>query len=167
MSKADSALSMKIQGMRELHGQLKELGALAGVKVLAKDARKAMLPVVERARAKVPVDTGITRDNIKVRVQKPKKGNAVVIVGVTVAKTKESRQSKHKKTRPQSHTSPDWRWHFIELGTATQPAKPFIRPAFNVDGTVVTLKSELNKDIKRLISKRAKARKAAKRGAGK
>lgn len=166
-SNADGLLSAKLHGLRELQGQLKELGAVAGVKVLARDARKAMKPTLERARAKVPVDTGLTRDNLQIRVQKPKKGNAVVIAGLAVAKTKESRQSKHKKTRPQSHTSPHWRWHFIELGTATQPARPFIRPAFSVEGTVVTLKAELGKEIRRIVKRRAALRKAAKRGAGK
>lgn len=166
MSKSVSALSMKLVGMRDLHEQLKELGAVAGVKVLAKDARMAMKPVLERAQQLVPVDTGLTRDHLRIRVQKPKTGNAVVIAGVTVVKAKTVATGRKRKPHLQS---PEWRWHFIEFGTETQPARPFLRPAFaaNNGNMVAIMKAQLAKDIKRITSKRAKRRKTSRKRAAK
>jgi HK97 gp10 family phage protein len=89
-----------------------------------------------------------------------------VNVGLRVKKSKDKRTSKHKTTsgKPRDATSPHWRWHFIEGGTSTQPARPFLRPALdaNAQTVVANLGSELRKVIDSVLKKRKKAAKAGK-----
>ena len=49
-------------------------------------------------------------------------------------------------------------WHFLELGTAKQPAQPYLRPAFEAQkqAAVDRFAEVLDKDIKRLEKKVAK-----------
>jgi HK97 gp10 family phage protein len=144
-------------GLRELERQLVALGANEGRKVLTRAARKAFRPVLEAAIAKVPVDTGLTRDNIKIRVEKPKGGEAVVKVGLRIVRAKGGRE----RADGTKATSPHWRWHFIEGGVPAHgiAARPFLRPALdaNAEAVVGTLREQLGKEIDRVLKKRAKA----------
>jgi HK97 gp10 family phage protein len=149
------------EGLKDLEKELVALGANEGRKTLTRAARKAFTPVLEAAQANAPVDTGLLRDNIKVVAQKPKDGDGVVIVGLRIAKAKEVRLSKHGITKDGTHrlsTSPHWRWRFKELGTSTQTAQPFMRPALdaNAETVVGNLRGELRKTIDRVLKKRAK-----------
>lgn len=145
-------ISLEVQGMRHLHADLNALGTELAAKLLASAARKAFKPVLETAQALAPVDTGTLRDNIKIRVVKPKTGDSVVVVGLRIAKVKNA---------PNNAGSPDWRWHFVELGTKHIAAQPFLRPALeqNAAGVVAALKVELRKKIDRAVKRRAKAAK--------
>lgn len=147
------------KGLKDLEEELVALGANEGRKVLTRAARKAFAPVLEAARAAAPVDTGLLRDNIVIRTQKPKDGANVVNVGLWVKKSKEQRQSKYRSPeaqRPPSYQSAHWRWHFIEGGTSTQAARPFLRPALdaNAEKVVGELRGELRKAIDRVLKKR-------------
>jgi HK97 gp10 family phage protein len=155
------------EGLRALQDELVALGANEGRRTLQRAARKAFAPVLAAALAKAPVDSGLTKDNLRIATQKPQGGDSVVLVGLKVAKSKEKRTSKHGKGKaPKQATSPHWRWHFIEGGTASQPARPFLRPALdaNAEAVVADLRTQLRKEIDRVVRKRAKA---AKKGAGK
>jgi HK97 gp10 family phage protein len=149
-------VTVSVRGLRDLQAQLTELGAEVAQKTLAKAARKAFLPVLEAAVAKVPVDTGLTRDNIKIMVSKPRQGDSVVVVGLRIAKAPPRQRADGSVA-----SSPDWRWHFIELGTKSVPARPFLRPALdqNADQVVSGLKVELEKAIAQVLRKRAGAAK--------
>lgn len=169
--------SMQVEGLRELEAQLKEIGALASVKIVGKDARKAMKPILEQIRARAPVDTGLTRDSLALKTVKPRNGSQSLHVGVVVRvgkgggrgdkkKALEGKKGEARKTAQKEwiRRSAHWRWHFTEKGTSTQPARPFIRPAFdqNASGAVITFRDELRKDFKRLARKHARdAKKAA------
>lgn len=149
-------------GLKGLEEELVALGANEGRKVLRRAARKAFQPVLESAREKAPVDTGLLRENIVIVTQAPKEGDGVVRVGLRVRKSKETRLSKHgvsKDGTQRMATSPHWRWHFIEGGTSHSAARPFLRPALdaNADKVVGELRGELRKAIDRVLKKRAKA----------
>jgi HK97 gp10 family phage protein len=150
-------VSVEVRGLKDLQQQLLELGAELAQKTLAKAARKAFLPVLNAAIAKVPVDTGLTRDNIKITVAKPKKGDSVVVVGLRIAKAAPRQRADGSMAK-----SPDFRWHFIELGVAAHgiAARPFLRPALdeNADQVVSSLKEELEKAISQALKKRAGGR---------
>lgn len=150
------------QGLKDLESELVALGANEGRKVLTRAARKAFAPVLEAARAAAPVDSGLTRDNLAIATQKPKDGESVVNVGLRVGRSKGTRIRKDGKKA----TSPHWRWHFIEGGTSSLAARPFLRPALdaNAESVVGNLRGELRKVIDRVLKKRAKA---AKKGAAK
>lgn len=140
------------EGLKDLEKQLVALGANEGRKVLTRAARNAFAPVLEAAKQNAPVDTGLLRDNIVIVTQKPKEGDGVVLVGLRVKKSKETRQSKTGKARKPGYQSPHWRWHFAEL------KHPFMRPALdaNADTVVGNLRGELAKAIARVLKKRAK-----------
>lgn len=139
---------MKIRGLEELHGKLNELGdELAQQKKLRSVARRAFKPVLDSAKAKVPVDTGILRDSIAIAGASPKE--TVAAVGLVVRKL-------FKSGDPRFDAS--WRWHFIELGTRFKAARPFMRPALDSNSQVVlaNVKDLLQKAIKNVIRKRAR-----------
>jgi HK97 gp10 family phage protein len=150
-----------------LHDELVALGANEARKTLTRAARKAFAPVLEAARANAPVDSGLTRDNIVIATQKAQEdGDGVVTVGLRIRKSKETRLSKHAVSKGGTHrmaTSPHWRWHFIEGGTSSQSARPFLRPALDANaGTVLAvLGSELRKAIDRVLKNRARAAKGS------
>lgn len=151
------------QGLKGLEAELVALGANEGRKTLTTAARKAFAPVLEAAQANAPVDSGLLRGHIRIATQKPKDGESVVNVGLRVAKAK---TGKPDSTRPLEYQSPHWRWHFIEGGTSTQAARPFLRPALdaNAEAVVGNLRGELRKAIDRVLKRRAKAAaKAAKK----
>jgi HK97 gp10 family phage protein len=143
------------EGLKDLEKDLVALGANEGRKTLTRAARKAFTPVLEAAQANAPADTGLLRDNIKIVAQKPKDGDGVVTVGLRIAKAKTGAPD---STRPLNYQSPHWRWHFIEGGTSTQPARPFLRPALdaNAEKVVGDLRGELRTAIDRVLKKRAK-----------
>ena len=152
------------EGLKDLEKELVALGANEGRKVLTRAARKAFKPVQEAAKENIAavgaVDTGLTRDNVVIVTQKPKEGDSVVNVGLRIRRSKELRPSKHRspgyQRKDPSHASGHWRWHFIEGGTSTQPARPFLRPALdaNADKVVSNLKGELGKAIAAVLKRR-------------
>lgn len=149
-------------GLKDLEKELVALGANEGRKVLTRAARKAFAPVLEAAKANAPVDTGLLRDNIVIATEKPKDGESVVNVGLRVKKSKEKRTSKYRSPNAQrsaAYQSPHWRWHFIEGGTSSHPARPFLRPALdaNADKVLANLNAELRKAIDSVLKKRKKA----------
>ena len=146
-------VSLKVLGLRELHEQLEQLGAELAAKVLARAARKAFLPVLTAAQALAPVDTGLLRDHIRIRVVRPESGDSVVTVGLRVAAAPGAKKHGRKTA------SPHWRWHFVELGTSEMAARPFLRPALdqNAQAVVDLLREELARGIKRALKARARA----------
>ncbi len=144
---------MKVEGLRELHDQLEGLGAAMAAKVLAVAARKAFAPVLEDARNRAPVDTGLLRDGIRIRVQRPKAGDAVIRVGLRIMPAKGAKKLGRRTA------SPHWRWHFVEIGTSKMGAQPFLRPALdsNAAAVVAALKTELAAGIRRALRRKVRA----------
>ena len=164
-------ISVQLKGMRELHDQLKNLRDQAlAAKMLAAAARKAFKPVLEDARAHVPVDTGLLRDSIRLTVKRPQKGDTNVVVGLRVAVgrgggAKDLRKLEKGSTERQLawRKSAHWRWHFVELGTSKMAARPSFQPALFKNRAVVLdlFKQELAKAIQRTLRRQAKAKAAA------
>jgi HK97 gp10 family phage protein len=148
------------EGLRDIEKELVALGANEGRKTLTRAARKAFAPVLEAAQANAPVDTGLLKEHIVIATQKPKDGDSVVNVGLRVEKAKAGAPG---STRSLDYQSPHWRWHFIEGGTSTQAARPFLRPALdaNAETVVGNLRGELRKAIDRVLKRRAEAAKKA------
>lgn len=167
-------LKLEVQGLKELQDQLLELGAAVRArKALVRAARRALEPVLLNAQMRVPVDSGLLRDSLKLVVQRPKGGNAVLVAGIKVAVGKgggkkdrrealkglggpfskrEGRAAKRKVNRQSAH----WRWHFVEVGTSSQPARPFLRPVFDAAAPwmIEAVKLELAKEIQKVLRKR-------------
>jgi len=139
---------MRVDGLEAAKARLLELrDAALTAKVLSQAARKAFKPVIEAARQKVPVDTGLLRDSIRVTAKQPKRGDTSIVVGLRIAAGGGGGKRE----------SAAWRWHFVELGTAKLPARPFLRPALdrNHQAVLELFKVELQKSIAKALKKRA------------
>lgn len=158
----------ELHGLRELQDQLRSLGDAVAVKVLAKAARLAFMPVIDAAKAMAPIRRGVLRDSIKVAVKKRAGGqDGVVVVGLRIAPApvrigdhelsgKERRALKASRVgRKILAAQPARRWHFAEFGTVHQAAHPFIRPAWdqNVGPMLDLLKVEIAKEIQRYVAR--------------
>ena len=141
-------MSFKVEGLRELKGQLEALGYELAQKATAQAIRKAFRPVLDAAQARVPVDTGILRESIK---QAVKKLPDSVVTGLRIAPIKGA-QKLGRRT-----LSAHWRWHFVEKGTVKMAAKPFLRPALDANAQAVLriLTEELAKAVKRAAKRKA------------
>jgi HK97 gp10 family phage protein len=133
-------LEMEVHGFKELYEKLEQLPERLAAKVLAKAARKAFKPVLADARGMVPQDTGALRDALRITVRKGR-GNEPIRVGLRIGAAKGGNAD--------AALPPARRWHFVELGTATQAPHPFLRPALdrNKQAIVETLKTEIAKHL--------------------
>lgn len=108
-------MSIKIEGAKELEKTLLGLEPKLGKKIIRQAMKKAAKPIHAAARQMAPVVTGALRKSIKIRVMKRKKHRYGVVIG-TAAKW---------------FTGETFYGAFAEFGTKKQPAKPFLRPAFD------------------------------------
>jgi HK97 gp10 family phage protein len=119
--------------------KLKTLGRTLARKALGKALRAAMAPVEKTAEALAPVDTGRTRKAVKLRLQRrARDGSQAAVVGISrppkYARKKKnagllSKLKGRKVTR--AFKNHPYYFAFNELGTANQPARPFLRPALD------------------------------------
>jgi len=149
-------MTVKIRGMDKLLEQLDQLKAQLAVKALAAGARAAFKPVLDAAKRLAPRDTGELADSIKLRIEKPNEGDAVIKVGLMIGKSTKVRQARAAAAafgESQGKKVPAARrWHFIELGTSHQAAHPFLRPALeqNQDEVLRILSDEIRKQIRKV-----------------
>lgn len=153
--------SIEVQGLDELERKLELLDNKLAGKALHSALGFALTPVVKEAKAgaakaaephtmtypngkTVNVEPGLLKTAIRKR-RVPKKemigefANGAAM-GVYIG----------KGTKQKAY--PNY-WHFIEYGTPTLPAAPFIRPAFdnNVDLMLERFANKLNKNIDKYL----------------
>lgn len=162
--------SIKVQGLDQLLKNLEQLpqelvsknGGLVRTALF-----KATKRVRERARATAPRDTGnLSRNVIAVRDKEPRANGASERYVVTVRKKRWTKQAKERATRLQSgkidyrRSGDAYYWRWVEFGTATQRAQPFLRPAFEgeKEQAVADFKDSLSGGIRRVVSKMSKGR---------
>lgn len=105
-----TSVSMTLTGGDVLGRNLKKLSGAALYATQKKALRLAAEPVVKRAQALCPVDTGELRDSIKLE--------SVTKDWATIVATAE-------------HAP------YVEYGTSRMPAQPFLRPAVDTSESVV------------------------------
>lgn len=140
--------TFKVEGFKELEAALRRLPEDIAGKVLRQALRKSVQTMAEEARAKAPRSDrpgprGHMADSIAVRNLKGVEGDADIEVHLSIG--------------------PDTNHFyglFAEFGTVHQPARPFMRPAFdeNAEKTLTQLSNELGKGIERAARKLAKSR---------
>lgn len=97
----------QITGWKALQRQLQSLENKSQKKVMRKALRGGGKVVLQQARRDVPVETGQLKKNTKLSVT-VKKGEASASIGFT---------------------EEGYYGRFVEQGTSSQPAQPFLRPA--------------------------------------
>ncbi len=152
---------IKVSGLRELDRALAELPKATGKNVLRRVGRKALKPMIEDARAKVPVASGKLRDSLQVATKLSKR-----------------QQSMHRKMFRDDKASVEVfagaaalpHAHLVEFGTGPRytkdgrytgqmPPQPFMRPAWDankgriLDDIAKDLGDEITKAAKRLAKK--------------
>lgn len=167
-------VNMRFEGGKELAEQLKELGEEMREKVIARAMRKAFKPVLEQARATVPVDTGLLRDSLKLATVKPKNAGGMLAVGIVVvtgkggsrkdiakaAEAASGRKAKKKARKEAGRKSAHWRWRWVEKGTPKMKATPFLRPALdgNASNVLEAFRADLERAVKRALRRKARGR---------
>jgi HK97 gp10 family phage protein len=106
-----------VTGIRSIDRKLRRLEAKVQRKIVRKAIKNALKPVLDEVKANAPVETGETRDNIKIRAGKSRRG--VVRQEVRVG----------DKQIPEGFAAA-----FTEFGTSEVPAHPFMGPAFDDEG---------------------------------
>lgn len=152
-------MKLSVKGLETIKAQLAELDAELQPKVMRAATRAAFKRVLDAAKGKVPVDSGELREALALGTAKTKGGGLAVgiVVLATSTRAKQARLAAAAFGEAQSAALPPARrWHFVELGTARQPPKPFLRPAADEEaqGVVQALSEEVAKKVKRALKKK-------------
>lgn len=147
---------MKVQGLKGLQKQLKQLGKETQPKVLRSAVRAAFKPVLEAAKAKVPVDSGELQAGIALATAKTKTGVAAgLLISSKTTALKQARVAAAAFGEAQLDGAPGRRWHLTELGTKHSPPQPFLRPAIDENaqtvlaGFIATLKKKIQQALRK------------------
>lgn len=132
----------KIDGLAALDQALAQLPQKIRGRPLRAAVSAGARVVQKEARARVPVETGLVRDRIRVMGMKQAQSNARAESVVGVRRSSKSKKTKDKATDP-------FYWRFIEFGTKFKPARSFLRAAFEAkrDEAVAVIKERLAKRI--------------------
>lgn len=150
-------MANEITGLDGVQARLRILGNTRKAKNAATRASRKAMSVVRKAavqNAKALDDKGTTNKiwkNIAVQATKTRGTDTVLMkVGVKGGAKKRAQSGK-----PNSGGD-TWYWRFDEFGTATQSARPFLRPALNSnlnqvqDEFAVLFEAEIEKEIAKL-----------------
>lgn len=151
---------LNVRGLKEVQKQLEQVAAETQAKVLRGAMRDAMQPVLEDAKARVPRDTGATAEGLVLGSAKVN-GSSAIAVGIQIvnnsARQKQTNMAAAAFGEAQSKSlPPSRRWHFIELGTAHQAARPFLRPALirHAAGVVARLAHAVSERVRKALKKK-------------
>lgn len=133
---ADDWGQVRLNGMAELKRTLNALTVRLERNVLLGALRAAAQVIRKDAQSRAPLlkaahpyrKPGVVRKNITVR--RSKKNKLGVYVGVKGIGAKQLREFKAAGGKSAQNPDDPWYWIFQEFGTATSPANPFLRPAF-------------------------------------
>ncbi len=162
--------SIAAPGLKELQKELKKLPDEISVKFVKQAMTKAVKPIVTRATAAAPVDTGRLQMlvGVSARIVKGIKGRqdrVDVRVGPLVSSKRQIANKLKKKAEGKIQgtvlTSGAWYGHFVEYGTTSQPAQPFLRPAFDAgkEEFIATFTAEVREKLDRYYAKLPNTRK--------
>lgn len=139
MSDFDSG-KMGFEGGKELEKALLEIDTKLRNKIGRKSVREAIKPLAAKIKAAAPVASGVLKKGI---VIKTKKRSGTITASVVAT-------DKYWKNPPKKGSEKKLFYAgFYEFGTNHQPARPFMRPAFDSsrESMLSGLSRELNKGI--------------------
>lgn len=126
---------IKIEGLKEIEAALAELGDTKAMRAAIRKAlRDAGNPMMELARALVPVDQGDLKRSIKMRTRNRVKEGVGVSIGID--RNEQPAEYRNRKRGKGAYRDPGVAGvgPITEFGRPGQGAKPFMRPAFHAEG---------------------------------
>ncbi|UVI39247.1 HK97-gp10 family putative phage morphogenesis protein [Qipengyuania spongiae] len=142
------AETTKIEGFRELDAALAKLGKHTTEKALLRRiAKKALTPMLERAKALAPDDDGQLKDSI--------------VMGSRLTRAARAQDGKTPRAGIRTFVGTASRYGFLqEYGRADAPAQPFMRPAWDTQGpkALEIVKRDLGDEIEKTAARLAKRR---------
>ena len=137
------AEQIRVHGLKELGRKLEKLPNDMARKALQKGVNAGADVTKREARARVPVDTGYIKSQIRRRAANKRLGKLARAAAVGVLTDEKAgglqlgTARKNRKRRNGVSTgltgfanSDAYYWRFLEFGTSKMSARPFIRPAF-------------------------------------
>lgn len=155
-------VSFKLEGIGSVHAAFEELANEIGdkkatSKILVPAVREAMKPVLAKARADAPVDTGGLRRSLQVEARRPnRKDKRSKYIASTDTVVSLVTTAPGKKLAKMGIAS-DARAIAQEFGTARNPAQPYLRTALESQSTSVV--NDLAKILARRINQYNKVKK--------
>ena len=114
-------MKVTFSGGRELERALRELGSLRRVKsALTRSGKRALQPIAEATRQRVPRDTGQLATGVEVRQLTRRQGGSADAVTLGVVFTGPHRTLAHP-----------YEFGFTKRNGQPYPARPFLRPAWD------------------------------------
>jgi len=129
---------INVLGLKEIKSTLDKLPARLGEKVVRAALRAGAQVMRKDAQSRAPVlkkpkygrKPGTVKKAITIkRSKRDKYGVFLTVQGLSAKKIKAFKGGSATKDAAYNPDDP-WYWHFLEFGTANQPAHPFLRPAF-------------------------------------
>lgn len=135
---------IRISGLGDLAGDFERLTRAAQRRVLRQAAMAGARIGRDAAKALAPVDEGVTRDSVVAASAKQNEPGTHT-AGVKI-----------RGTRRENGASPAFTWRFSELGTSKEPARPWIRPAWDSheDEIVAATQDALARAIDQALGRR-------------
>jgi HK97 gp10 family phage protein len=146
-------VSFKLEGIGSVHAAFEELANEIGdkkatSKILVPAVREAMKPVLAKARANAPVDTGGLKRSLQVEARRPnrkdKRSKYIVSTDTVISLVTTAPGKKLAKMGIAS----DARAIAQEFGTARHPAHPYLRTALESQSTSVV------NDLAKILARR-------------
>lgn len=144
------AVTIRINGLREIQSAMAQLPKKVDRKMLDQGLIAGATLVRDEARDKVPLlkvpdarrRRGTLRRAIRAGRVRPTQYAATVWVRVRQLTKRQITNYKAKnKSGAKNNPNDPFYWVFVEFGTSTQPARPFLRPAFESKKQAAVLKS--------------------------
>jgi HK97 gp10 family phage protein len=142
---ADS-VTMDIQGLDELVKKMRELSPKLARNGLRAAVNAGAQVVKKEAASRVPVDTGALKRAVYAKQIRELSGDTQQTFYVAV------RQGRRERAKNRD----GWHWRFIEFGTKSMPARPFLRPALDVKKTEAAerIKTKLIERIEKIAGEK-------------
>lgn len=146
-------VNLDFSGLEDIARDLQTLSKAENNKVLRDSTRAGAEVLRQEVIDRAPEQTGKLKKNVVVVTQKSRRrgeiSSGVHIRGVN------PRTGNSDNTMKASNKRNAFYWRFVELGTATAPAHPFVRPAFDTrqEEAAQAAMNRMNKAIDEVLAK--------------
>lgn len=155
---------MRIEGLQELAAAMRELPQRVGRNALRAAVNAGASVIKKEATARAPKDTGALKANLYQKQIREKSGDMqqTFYVGVRKGVAKYANNAANKRSGKAGKAYKDdgttFYWKFLEFGTSKMQARPFMRPAFELqkEQAVKAIAAKLDERIQKFATELAK-----------